>query len=419
MNLFRHVPAAHATLSSGGWDRHRFNGSELKDKKIGLIGLGNVGHRVAKFAHGFDMEVLAYDPYISPEIFQKYHVRRVDKLDDMLKEVHILSVHVPLNRETTGMIGKDQLQSMPKGSYIINAARGGVINEDALAEALESGHIAGAGIDTFLNEPKPTEKLIKNPKVICTPHIGATTEEAQIRIGETTYDQVVKFINGSVVDYPVNLPQIGVINDPSLKAYSVLSEKLGSMIAQIISFNPTSFTVSYRGNISELDHSLIRLGLIKGYVDHLVEDYVSFVNAEQHFKNFGIQLTETSDPDFESYRSAIKVWVRGRDNKELSLGGIVFDNQYPRISLLNEYYFEVEPIGDLLLIENEDKPGVVGRVGQFLGERKININSFNLSRNKKGGKAMAIISLDEGLEKKDLQALSEIQNINSAKMVRL
>lgn len=417
--MFRNVPQAHQTMKAGGWDRHRFSGRELRGKRLGIVGLGNVGHRMAKFAHGFDMEVFAYDPYIAPQVFERNQAKPFDSLEEMLKVTDVLTVHVPLNKETKGMITGPLLDLMPEGAYVVNVARGGVIQEAEILKRLESGRLAGAAIDTWETEPKPHAGLLKHDRVWCTPHIGASTIEAQIAIGETILAQVIKAVDGGVVDYPVNLPQIAVIDNALLKAYAVLGEKLGSLIGQVLDFNPTSMDLSYRGDLADLDHALVRLALMKGYASHVVDGFVSFVNVESEFARLGVVITESTDPGFQSYKSALKVRVKGAGGKELTVGGVVFDDRYIRISLLNDFYFEVEPMGDIILIENNDRPGVIGDVGHFLASRSINIDSFALSRNRKGGRAMAIVRVDSPIGREVVDDMCKISNVTNVHAVSL
>lgn len=417
--MLRNVPQAHQVMKNGGWDRHRFTGRELRGKRLGIVGLGNVGHRVAKFARGFDMEVFAYDPYIAPAVFARNDARPCDSLEEMLGQIDVLSVHVPLNKETKNMIHGKLLDLMPRGSYVLNAARGGVIHEKDLVVRLNSGHIAGAAIDTWESEPKPLPELLKHERVWCTPHIGASTVEAQIAIGETILAQVIKAVEGGVVDHPVNLPHVAVIDNPIVKAYAVLAEKLGSLIGQVLDFNPTEMSISYRGDLATVDHAIVRLGLMKGYASQVMDGYVSFVNVEQNVQKMGIAITESREPGFQSFKSALKVKVLGDDGHQLTVGGVVFDERYVRISLLNDFYFEVEPVGELLLIENEDKPGVIGDVGHFLASRQINIDSFNLSRNRRGGRAMAIIKVDGSVSSDLVHAMLDIKNVVKVHAVAL
>jgi D-3-phosphoglycerate dehydrogenase len=419
LGMFRNIPQAHQCVKQGGWDRHRFTGRELRGKRIGIVGLGNVGHRVAKFARGFDMEVFAYDPYIAPEIFQRHGARQCSDLIEMASKTDILTLHVPLNQETKNMITSEVVSAMPKGSWLVNAARGGLFKEKDMIEFLNSGHLAGIAVDTFSTEPKPLKEFVDHARVWVSPHIGASTEEAQVAIGDTIFEQVVKAVERGVVDYPVNLPQVGVIDRPLLKSYAVLAEKLGSLVGQIMDFNPQRAEIHYRGDIAGLDHALIRMGFMKGYAQHVVDGFVSFVNVNQHFEKLGIKITETDDPGFQSYRSALKVSVFGDQGAVLTVGGIVFDEIYPRVTLVNDYYFEMEPEGTLLTIENHDRPGVIGDVGQFLASKSVNIDKFELSRNRRGGMAMSMIRIDSPLADEDLKLMRGIRNLVAVRPVFL
>ncbi len=417
--MIRNVPQAQQHMKSGGWDRHRFKGYELKEKSMGIVGVGNVGHRMAKFARGFDMQVFAYDPYLAPAKFQQYQCTPVQTLKELAEKSDVLTVHVPLNKETRGMVDKSILASMKDGSYIINAARGGIVDENEMLACLNSGKLAGVGIDTWENEPEPMRGLVEHAKVWCTPHIGAATEEATASIGKTVYEQVVKATSNQVVDYPVNLPEVGVIDHAVLQAYAVLAEKLGSVSGQILDFNPSEIEISYRGELASLNHSLLKLGFLKGFADKIVDGYVSFVNAPAQIEKLGISVHQTTDTGFKGYNSAIKIYIRGKDGKTFTIGGTVFDEKIQRLSLINEYYFEVEPSGCFLIVENQDKPGVVGDLGTYLGKSGINIDSFDLSRNKTGGNAMALIRVDSEPSAKNLEELNKIKNVISVKSVSL
>jgi D-3-phosphoglycerate dehydrogenase len=419
LGMVRNLPQAHGHMKQGGWDRHRFAGRELRGKRLGIVGLGNVGHRMARFGHGFDMEVFSYDPYIAPSVFQRHDVKPVKSVLELARTCDVLTVHVPLNKETKGMVDGAVLDALPDGAYVVNAARGGIIDEKELLARLSSGKIAGAAIDTWDSEPKPLEALLKHPRVWCAPHIGASTLEAQIAIGATIYTQVDKALSGGVVDHPVNLPQIAVIDSELLKAYAVLAEKLGALVGQILEFNPGQIELSYRGDLANLDHGIVRLGLMKGYASQVVDGYVSFVNVISHFENLGIAIAEKKDPGFQSYKSALKVHVTGPGGRELTVGGVVFDDRYPRLSLINDFYFEAEPAGELVLLENNDQPGVIGDVGHFLASRGVNIDTFALSRNRKGGRAMALIRVDSALTPEQVKEMQAIKNVVGIKAVRL
>lgn len=417
--MFRNLTQAHQKVKGGGWDRHSFLGLELKGKCLGLVGLGHVGHRVAKFAHGFDMEVYAYDPYISTNLFSRYDVQPCASLIDLAKRVDVLSVHTPLNSETRGLINADVINALKKGSFIVNAARGGIVAEADLLEALNQDHLAGVAIDTWETEPNAWEQLVSHPKVWCSPHIGASTKEAQMAIGSCVTQQVIKAIDGGVVDYPVNLPRLGASDDSIIKPYTVLAEKLGALAAQMVSRNPRKVEVLYRGDLAGLDQSFIRLGWMKGYMSCVVDSYISYVNAEDHFRRLGFDLLESQDPDFQSFRSAIKFVLHYENKASLSVGGIVLDQRYMRISLIDDFYFELEPNGVFLMVRNDDRPGVIGDLGSLLGKNGVNIDSFDLCRRNKGGEAMAVVKVDSQVPENLRQKILGLNHINDVHVVSL
>lgn len=419
LGMLRHVPEAHAHMKKGGWDRHMFSGRELRGKKVGLVGLGNVGHRVAQFCRGFDAEVFAYDPYVAPSVFQKHGCVQIKSLVELAEKVDILSVHVPKNKETTGMVDRAVLQALGTDGLFVNAARGGIAKELDLLAALEANEIAGVALDTFDNEPAPMTDLVNHPLVWVSPHIGASTLEAQIAIAETVVEQVQKAIDGAVVDYHVNLPDVGSSHHPMVKAYGTLGAKLGALVGQIVDFNPQEVIFQYRGDIAEFDNSLVKLSFMKGYGDQVVNGFVSYVNAAQEFEKLGIECHEESKPNFNSYRSALKVIVKGENQQTLTIGGVVFEDRHPRLTLLNDFYFEVEPSGHMLLMENEDQPGVIGEIGGKLASSNINISSFHLSRNRRGGRAMSLLGVDSPLTSDQLKLLQSVKHVIKARSIRL
>ncbi len=412
LSMLRKVPLAYAKIKEMGWDRHKFSGFELFGKSIGIVGLGNVGHRVAKFAHGFDMEVYAYDPYISPHVFEKHKAIQCRTLREIAGKVDVLSFHVPLTQETRNFVDKELFSAMKKGAWLINASRGEILVEDDLVAALDGGQLSGAAIDTWQNEPNLKKEMVSHPLVWGTPHIGASTEEAQSAIGRTVYEQVVKAIEGSVVDYPINLPQVGVLDKPFNKAYTVLAEKLGTVMSQILDFNPEVLEITLMGELAAVkDAGMMRLAALKGMLSHRVDSYVSFVNAQSFADRMEIKVVEKMEGALQGYSSALKLTVMGEADKRLEIGGTVFEDDKLRLSWINDFNFELEPDGQFILLENLDRVGVIGKVGTFLGERGMNIDSFYLSRNKKGGKAMSLIRVDGVIDEKDIKSLTHLENI--------
>ncbi len=412
LDMARHITPAHGNMKKGGWNRHQFTGIELLGKKIGIVGLGNVGHRVAKFCNGFDMDVLAYDPYISTDVFRRHRVTQCQELGELLEQVDILTVHVPLNKETKGMISQKELVQLKPGAWVLNAARGGVLHEPDLLTALESGHVACAGIDTWEDEPTPLRGLVEHPKVIATPHIGASTQEAQIRIGETIAVQILKALRGEIVDFPVNLPNLTVLPDIASRNMAVLLEKLGRMLAQLHDFRPTSLTLRVPSELSPDLYELLSVSAIKGFLAHSSDEFVSYVNARLLFESRGLELNTVSKEGSERPAREILLELSGEEKQEqVRLGGALYDGKIPRITLINKHEFEMEPSGDLLLVSNEDRPGVVGNVGSFLSQESLNIAQFDLSRNTTGGEAMALIRTDGRLKKEAVARMEELPHV--------
>lgn len=412
----RNLIPAHQRMQNGGWDRHQFTGTELLDKTIGLIGLGNVGHRVAQFCRAFDMRVLAYDPYIADEVFERHGAIKC-KLAKLLEQVDILSVHTPKNRETIGMIGAQEFATMKDGVVIINAARGGIIDEPALLNALQQGKVRAAGIDTWEIEPPTNNPFASLPNVVMSPHIGASTEEAQLRIAESVASQVPRALRGEVVDFPVNMPRVQILEGDLVSSYTTLAEKMGSFASQYMLFSPSLLTMKYRGTLAKQNVALLRLCFLKGFLGHNHET-VSFVNAEQLAERIGLRIEEEKDLHFTDYENALKCTLRARE-EEFTVGGVVFSGPHPRLTLVNGFVMELEPTGTILAIKNNDKPGIIGSIGACLGKHRVNIDQFNLGRDRRGGEAMALLRIDDEISDEALQELAALPHINFVRKIRM
>lgn len=417
LSVMRKIVPAHQNMQKGGWDRHRFSGFELRHKTIGIVGLGNVGHRVAKFARGFDMKVLAYDPYIADRVFEQHGARKVS-LDELCREADVITVHVPKNKETTGMIGPHQLGLTRPGVVLLNAARGGVIQEAPLLEALKTGRVRGAGIDTWDVEPVKDNPFAELPQVTMTPHIGASTEEAQIAIGRTVAEQTLKALRGEVVDYPVNMPQMRILEGSPAKRYTALAEKLGRFAFQYADFSPSSLELLHRGGLDENDVRLVRLAFFKGFLQNASDELITYVNAERKAAQQGIHTTMGIDPMSDQYESSVR-FVLSAPGKRLQVAGVVYGAGHMRVTLVNDFVFEMEPRGTLLVTTNIDRPGMIGYIGTVLGNHQVNIDEFELARNRQGGEAMALIRVDEEAPDKVLTALMQHPGMTSARRIRL
>lgn len=411
----RKVVPAHKRLESQGWERHQFLGTELMGKVIGIVGLGNVGHRVARFAHAFDMEVLAYDPYIADEVFDLHHAHKCN-LEEMLSRADILTVHVPLTDETRNMIGEAELARLNEGAIVLNTARGGVIDEAALLEGLRSGRIGAAGIDTWVVEPPTDNPFADLPNVVMTPHIGASTAEAQRRIAESIAEQTLRALRDEVVDYPVNMPRLKVITNPRVKSYVVLAEKLGAFAVQSLDFNPRRVEIKYRGELSSEEGLMVRRAFLKGFLRNTADEAITFVNAETKAAERHIEMVDTDDPGFTDYQSAVQFTVNDHEHN-FKIGGVVFGEKNYRLSQVNDFTFEVIPEGILLWVINNDRPGVIRDIGGVLANNEINISQFELSRNMPGGQAMSLLRVDTPVDDTVLEALRSIRNVVSVRRI--
>ncbi|MCH2266041.1 MAG: phosphoglycerate dehydrogenase [SAR324 cluster bacterium] len=410
LSAMRKIIPAHIHMSKLKWDRHTFTGTELLGKTIGIIGLGNVGHRVARYAKAFEMEVIAYDPYIADEVFERHHARKCT-WDELISTSDVITLHVPKTEETTGMIGAKEFSRMKSGVVILNSARGGVIQEKSLLEELKSGKVAAAGIDTWEEEPPQDNPFRNLPQVVMSPHVGASTTEAQMRIAESIANQTPRALRGEVVEYPVNMPSVQVLGSGPVASYASLAEKLGVFSSQYISFTPTHLEIKYRGKLAKQDGTLLRLCFLKGLLQSH-KNFVSYVNADQQAENVGLHIEETEDPGFTDYESALKCTFTGA-GKEFAIGGVVFSGPHPRITLINSFVCEFEAEGTILATTNQDRPGMVGILGTCLGKNGVNIDQFQLARNTRGGEALSLIRVDDDLPEAVVEELRNKEGITS------
>ena len=417
--VMRNLIKAHNNMAANKWNRHTFNGTELLGKKVGIIGLGNVGHRVARFCNAFDCDVVSYDPYVTADYCMSHNAPAVS-LEEMVKTCDIITIHTPKNKETINMIGDKEIAMMKDGVILVNAARGGLYNEPAVAKGLESGKIHGLGLDTWDVEPVVEHPLKAFENVVMTPHIGASTIEAQYRIGSTVAAETLKALRGDIVSTPVNLPDIGALSGELASHYAYLAGNLGSFSRQFMhqEFEPEQIEFLYRGTLPPEDFALIKMSFIKSFLQGTLDETVSYVNVLQIAETKGIHIIERADKDFSDYDSAIRIEVKGGGHS-VAIGGTVLGKKRVRLSYLNGFAFEIEPKGCILCIENEDQPGVIGHVGQILGNNGININRFELSRADQGGQAMAMVTIDGDTGQKVLDELTANPHINRAQVIHL
>ncbi|HEX7150527.1 MAG TPA: phosphoglycerate dehydrogenase [Thermoanaerobaculia bacterium] len=413
--LCRNIPEAHASVKRGEWSRSKFMGIELHNKTLGVIGLGRIGSRVTTRARGFGMRVVAYDPYVSDVTFEKVGAENVT-LDELLALADVITVHTPLTDETRALIGANEIEKMKPGVVVLNIARGGIYEEQALADALNSGKVAGAAIDVYVEEPPgPAHPFLNAKNVILSPHIGANTIEAQDRVAVTTAEMVVEALRGSIFVSAVNLPFEG-LSDADAAPLIRLAEKLGSFAAQILKGAVDRAAIELWG-IEERLTKILSVASLKGLLTPHSAD-VNFVNAEQTAQSRGIALTSSTQPMPLDYSNLITFRASSRD-EEFCVSGTVFHENNQRIVQVNNFRVEFKPEGHVIYLINRDVPGVVGKVGTLLGDREINIAEYNLARHGSGGKAMAIITVDSPLDAETLNFLRSYREMVDVRQVRL
>lgn len=418
MALARHIPQAVASLKNGKWDRNKFVGVELCNKTLGIIGLGNVGRIVAERAAGLKMKVIGYDPFISSESIAHMGVEPAI-LEEIFARSDFITVHVPLTPDTQGLINRAAFAKMKTGVRIINCARGGIVDEKDLAEAIQEGKVAGAALDVYVDEPPPADHpLLKLEQVITTPHLGASTDEAQLNVAIAVAEQMVDFLAQGVVRYAVNVPSVSPELLEVLRPYLTLAEKLGSLHVQMSGALPSEVQVEYRGEVTRYNVAPLTLAVLKGMLTPVMESGVNYVNAPLVARERGIKVVESKGEHAGDFTSSITVKANAK-KQDLEVEGAIFGSKYPRIVRVNSFYLEAVPDGYILILHNKDVPGVVGAVGSILGKNGINIAGMELGRSEKGGNAISFTHVDEMVSKKALNELRALPQIVSAELVKL
>jgi len=418
MALARHIPQAVASLKGGKWDRNRFVGVELCNKTIGVIGLGNVGRIVAERAAGLRMKVIGFDPFIAAENIARMGVEP-GSLDDIFTKADFITVHVPLTPDTQGLINQEAFAKMKNGVRIINCARGGIVDEQDLAAAIKAGKVAGAALDVYVDEPPAVDHpLLKLDQVITTPHLGASTDEAQLNVAIAVAEQMVDFLARGVVRYAVNVPSVSPELLAVLRPYLTLAEKLGSLHTQLGDALPKEVQVEYRGDVTQYNVAPLTIAVLKGLLSPVMESAVNYVNAPMMAKERGIKILESKGEEVGDFTSSIT--VKAKNGKEdLEVEGAIFGAKHPRIVRVNSFYLEAVPEGYILVLQNKDVPGVVGAVGTILGNNGMNIAGMELGRSQKGGNAISFTHVDEAVTKQALDELRALPQIVSATLVKL
>lgn len=417
--VLRNLPQADARMREGGWDRNKFTGHEAYGKTLGLIGLGRIGREVAKRAQSFEMRTIGCDPFLSKEIADAEGIELVD-LETVLAESDIVSLHTPINDDTRGMINKDSIAKMKKGAFLVNAARGPLIVDEDLAEALKAGHLAGAALDVFHKEPPENCPLIGLPNVITTPHLGASTEEAQINVAVQIAEQIIDALEDREVRNAANMPRVDPEVRRILGPYIQLGDRLGQFAAQLLEGKSLQkIEVHYMGELTQRDCAPITTGVLRGVFSDLMLESVNYVNAPVLAKDQGVKIETATSTDDSGFTNLIKVVLRSGD-QTISVAGTIFEGQQlPRIVEINNYQLEAIPEGSMLVIRNKDIPGVVGLVGSEMAKQNINIAAMALGTNPEQPDAMAIINVNQPVPAEALNALKQSENILNARAIHI
>ncbi len=389
----RHIPAADASLRESQWKRSKFTGVEVTEKTVGVIGLGRIGVLFAQRMAAFDVELIAYDPYIQPGRAAQLGVRLVS-LEELLRESDFISIHLPKTPETVGLIGAEQLAMTKRGVILVNAARGGLVDEAALADALKSGQVGAAGVDVYPKEPCTDSPLFALPNAVVTPHLGASTNEAQDKAGTAVAHSVRLALQGEFVPDAVNVQAGGVVAE-DVRPGLPLAEKLGRLFTAVAGGLAQSVTVDVRGKLAEFDDSVLQLAVLKGVFSDVIEEQVTYVNAPLFAEQRGLEVQLTSDVESPDYRNLIQLRGAMADGTEITVSGTLFGkNQVPKLVEVMGFDMDLDMSGFLLFFIYTDRPGIVGAVGAALGEASINIAGAQVSRTTKGGEALMAVTVD-------------------------
>ncbi|WP_424358843.1 phosphoglycerate dehydrogenase [Methanocella sp. MCL-LM] len=417
LSMSRNIPQANASLKSGKWERSKFMGVEVLNKTLGIIGLGRIGGEITKRARSFGMEVLAYDPFTTAERAQQIGAK-LTTLDEIYEKADFITVHTPLTPSTKHMVSTAQFDRMKKGVRIINCARGGIIDETALLEALKSGKVAGAALDVFEKEPPVGSPLLEQPNVIVTPHLGASTAEAQVNVAITIAEQVLNSFKGLPVTTAINIPIMKPEIMEKVKPFLPLAEKLGSFAAQISDGQIKEATVSYYGEISQKDVSLVTIAVLKGLLDIKMGEPVNYVNAKILAKDRSINVAETKFGETGDYTNLITLTLK-TDKEDVTVGGTIFGKNDARIVEIQGYRVDAAPTGTMIVTRHKDRPGVIGKVGTILGKVNINIAGMVVGRDAVRGDAVMILTVDDEVPAATLKQMIAEAELYDARYVKL
>ncbi|KPV40165.1 3-phosphoglycerate dehydrogenase [Thiohalorhabdus denitrificans] len=413
----RNIPQASAALKQGRWEKTKWGGVELYQKTLGVIGTGNIGSLVIERAHGLKMRVIAYDPFISQERADDLGVELVE-LDELFRRADFMTIHTPLTNATKHLVNDDAFDQMKDNAILINAARGGVVDEAALDRALEAGKIRGAALDVFEEEPVGEDHpLLRHDNFICTPHLGASTEEAQVNVAVQVAEQIADYLNKGTIQNAVNIPSVAEEEMPLLQPYLNLGERLGSILGQLAAGGLKKVDIEYAGEVSGLNQKPITTTILKGVLDPILPDSVNLVNAPLLAEQRDIKVSETTRKQAEEFTSMVRVTLT-TEKRAWTIDGTLVHGT-PRVVELNGVELELVPDGRLLYMANRDEPGLIGRIGTTLGNAGINIAGFMLGREAPHQQAVSFISVDQSVPADVLKQIASEENVLEVKEVNL
>jgi len=411
----RKIAHANASMAAGKWEKKKFMGIELFNKTLGIIGLGKIGGEVAKRAQGLGMHVIAYDPFLSEEKAAEMGIAK-GAIAEIMKRSDFITVHTPLTAETKGLFNAETMKTCKQGVVLINCARGGIINEKDLLEALNNGQVGAAALDVFEVEPPVDNPLVGHEKVVCTPHLGASTEEAQENVAVAVAEQIVDYLVHGTIRNAVNFPSIPADQVATLQPWINLADLMGSFTSQLFGDAVTELTVEYRGDVTAMNCLPITIAAIKGMLNPILNETVNFVNAPFIAKERGIEVKETKSADSGDYQSLVVLKAKST-TKQVVVKGTLFSKKDPRIVKIDNYTVEILPEGPMLIMENNDKPGVIGNIGATLGNAGINIARMHFGRESIGGKAFSVVNIDSPATDAVLDQITKLPNILKVKAI--
>ena len=417
MAISRNIPQATASLKAGKWEKKIFQGRELFNKTLGLIGAGHIGRIVADRAKSMKMKVIVFDPYIKPETIEKLDLEPVS-LDELLARADYITLHTPKTEETIDLINRDTLAKMKTGAILVNCARGGIVNEEDVCEALESGPLAGAAFDVFNTEPPGQSRLMALDNFICTPHLGASTQEAQDNVAKEVAEQIIAYLLHGSVKNAVNVPSISAELMTVLRPYAILLERMGSLQAQLSDSALVEVKIDYSGVITRYDAKPLTTAVLKGLLTPILKYDVNFVNAPYIAADRGIKVVESKTDTSEDFASLVKLTVKTLEDEHI-VSGTIFGKKLPRILRINNFHLEAIPEGHNLLIQNENVPGVIGAIASTLGQSGININRMQVGEEKENRENVIFLSISEMIGDDIIAKIKTLKHIISVRRINL